>query len=218
MGIFNEDGLFNRGFAFLGQLIGLNLLWILCSFPIFTVGASTTALCYCTLKLHKYGDCRIVKDFFQSFKQNFRQSTAIWIGIMSAAGVFYLESKAVHAMPGSLSQIFSYLLAAVGFPFGVISLYVFPTLAAFDNTIKKIIASAFYFVGKNVPYVLLIAAITFFPMFFTLIDGKLFPIYLFLWMTCGFSLTVYADTWFLWKLFRPHFHEDGNSSGDMYYF
>ena len=122
MGIFNEDGLFNRGFAFLGQLIGLNLLWILCSFPIFTVGASTTALCYCTLKLHKYGDCRIVKDFFQSFKQNFRQSTAIWIGIMSAAGVFYLESKAVHAMPGSLSQIFSYLLAAVGIPFGVISL------------------------------------------------------------------------------------------------
>ena len=49
---------------FLGQLIALNLLWIVCSLPVITAGASTTALYYCTLKLHKDGDIRVFHDFF----------------------------------------------------------------------------------------------------------------------------------------------------------
>ena len=77
--------LFDRIFGFLGQLIALNLLWIVCSLPIITAGASTTALYYCTLKLHKDGDIRVFHDFFKSFKQNFKQSTLIWI-LMAAVG------------------------------------------------------------------------------------------------------------------------------------
>ena len=97
--------LFDRIFGFLGQLIALNLLWIVCSLPIITSGASTTALFYCTLKLHKYGDIRVRHDFFKSFKQNFRQSTLIWI-LMAAAGIFiYMEKEALATMPGSMSQI-----------------------------------------------------------------------------------------------------------------
>lgn len=218
MGIFNENGLFNRGFGFLGQLVGLNLLWMICSLPVVTAGASTTALSYCALKLHKDGDCRVFRDFFRSFRQNIRQSTVIWIGILMAAGIFYVESKAVLAMPGSLPKIFTYLLAAIGIPVFMTALYVFPTLAAFDNSIKNIVAADFYFAVKNVLYVLAVAAITCFPMFFTLIDAKLFPVYLFLWLTCGFSLTVYADTWFLWRLFRHYFQEEENNGTDMYYF
>lgn len=42
--------LYDRIFGFLGRLIALNLLWIVCSLPVITAGASTTALYYCTLK------------------------------------------------------------------------------------------------------------------------------------------------------------------------
>ena len=87
--------LFDRIFGFLGQLIALNLLWIVCSLPVITAGASTTALFYCTLKLHKDGDIRVLHDFFKSFKRNFRQSTLIWI-LMAAAGIFiYMEKEAL---------------------------------------------------------------------------------------------------------------------------
>ena len=108
--------LFDRIFGFLGQLIALNLLWILCSLPIITAGASTTALFYCTLKLHKDGDIRVLHDFFKSFKQNFKQSTLIWI-LMVAAGIFiYMEKEALATMPGSMSQIFNYVIFAVYIP------------------------------------------------------------------------------------------------------
>ena len=171
--------LFDRIFGFLGQLIALNLLWIVCSLPIITAGASTTALFYCTLKIHKDGDVRVIHDFFKSFKQNFKQSTLIWI-LMLAAGA---------------------LIAVV--------LYIFPTVAAFENKITTLITNAFYFAVKHIGYAIAVAVITILPMTMTLVDAKLFPIYMLIWLMVGFSLTAYADSWFMWKLFRPYFAQDG---------
>ena len=29
-----------------------------------------------------------------------------------------------------------------------------------------------------------------------------------IWLMVGFSLTAYADSWFMWKLFRPYFAQN----------
>ncbi len=50
-----------------------------------------------------------------------------------------------------------------------------------------------------------LAVITILPMTMTLVDAKLFPVYMLIWLMVGFSLTAYADSWFMWKLFRPYF-------------
>lgn len=204
MNIFSENSLLGRSFGFLGQLIFLNILWIVCSVPVVTIGASTTAMYYCTLKLHKNGDCSPWKDFFRSFRQNFRQSTILWMSMLFLAGVFYAEHQIIPTMPQMSAQIFRYLQIAVCIPFVMVMLYMFPTLAAFDNKIKCLVLNSFYFAAKNILYFLAIGTITILPMFFTLIDAKLFPVYVFLWLMCGFSLTAYANSWFFWKLFRPY--------------
>ncbi len=53
-----------------------------------------------------------------------------------------------------------------------------------------------------------LAVITILPMTMTLVDAKLFPVYMLIWLMVGFSLTAYADSWFMWKLFRPYFARD----------
>lgn len=53
-----------------------------------------------------------------------------------------------------------------------------------------------------------LAVITILPMTMTLVDAKLFPVYMLIWLMVGFSLTAYADSWFMWKLFRPYFSRD----------
>ena len=50
-GFFNYDNPVWRFIGKLGDLILLNILWIVCSIPVFTIGASTTAVYYVTLKL-----------------------------------------------------------------------------------------------------------------------------------------------------------------------
>ena len=68
------------------------------------------------------------------------------------------------------------------------------------------ITNAFYFAVKHISYVLAVAVITILPM--TLVDAKLFPVYLLIWLMFGFSLTAYADSWFMLKLFKPYFKDE----------
>lgn len=143
---------------------------------------------------------------------NFKQSTLAWLLIASVGVAFYFERKTLPSMPGIMPAVFSYLLAASCIPLVMIALYIFPTIAAFDNKISKLISSAFYFALKNILYALAIAAITIAPMFFTLVDAKLFPVYLLVWILCGFSMTALADSWFLWKLFKPYFPDDADEA------
>ena len=160
------------------------------------------------LKLHKDGDIRVFHDFFKSFKQNFKQSTLIWI-LMAAVAVFlYMEKESLVTMPGSMPQIFNYVILAVCIPLIAIALYIFPTVAAFENKTMTLITNAFYFAVKHIGYAIAVAVITILPMTMTIVDAKLFPVYLLIWLMVGFSLTAYADSWFMWKLFKPYFKED----------
>ena len=160
------------------------------------------------LKLHKDGDIRVFHDFFKSFKQNFKQSTLIWI-LMAAVAVFlYMEKESLVTMPGSMPQIFNYVILTVCIPLIAIALYIFPTVAAFENKTMTLITNAFYFAVKHIGYAIVVAVITILPMTMTLVDAKLFPVYLLIWLMVGFSLTAYADSWFMWKLFKPYFKED----------
>jgi len=207
MNFFNEDNFLHQFFLFLGKLIALNLLWMICSIPVITIGASTTAMYYCTLKLHKDKDIDAIKSFFKSFRRNFLQSTIICVFLLVAAFILWLEHIAVKTMQSGARQIFTYVLAAVGILLLLLTLYIFPTVASFDNKIKKLIIHSIYFIFSQPVYAVSVTAITCLPMYFTMVDAELFPVYLFVWLMCGFSLTAYANSWFLWRLYRPFFEE-----------
>ena len=57
----------------------LNILWLVCSVPVITAGASTTALYSVMFKITKKEEGYIIKSFLKAFRQNFKQSTIIWL-------------------------------------------------------------------------------------------------------------------------------------------
>ena len=84
-GFFNYDNPVWRFIGKFGDLIILNVLWFVCSIPIFTIGASTTAVYYVTLKLARNDDGYTIRSFFKSFKENFKQATIIWLILLAGA-------------------------------------------------------------------------------------------------------------------------------------
>ena len=78
-GFFDLDGPFNRFGTFLFDIIALNFIWFIFSIPVFTMGAATTALFYVVGKKVRKEDGYLLKDFWKSFRMNFKQSTVIWI-------------------------------------------------------------------------------------------------------------------------------------------
>ena len=209
MNLFNEDSFLHSFFLSAGGFIGLNLLWIITSVPVVTAGASTTALYYCALKLHKDKDISIWKCYWKSFKGNFVQATAVWLGLLAAGVCVWLESRAVATMPMPMSGVFTYVTWGMALLLLIIALYSFPTLASFEIKTRRLIPYALCFGAKKPGYALCTAMITCLPMYFTLVDAQLFPVYLLVWLMCGFSLTAYANSWFLWRLFRPYFSKEG---------
>lgn len=114
----------------------LNLLWFVCCLPVFTVGASTTALFYVTLKIAKDEEGSLTKSFFRSFKKNFRQSTTIWlillvVGIVLGVDAYIFYHMRFDSVLWALgSAVFIAALAA----YLIILMYIFPLLSRFENT------------------------------------------------------------------------------------
>ena len=63
----------------------LNILWLVCSLPIVTIGASTTALFYVTLKMAEDRDDGLTRMFFKAFRENFKPATKLWLILLAGA-------------------------------------------------------------------------------------------------------------------------------------
>ena len=79
MKLFDPDNPIINGLNDLTDLIILGILWLICSIPIITIGASSTALCYAYNKHFKHKEGHATKLFFHSFRKAFKQSTIVWL-------------------------------------------------------------------------------------------------------------------------------------------
>lgn len=146
-GLFNYD---NPVWRFIGKFFDimiLNILWIVCSIPIITVGASTTAVYYVTLKLVRDEDSGTIRSFFKSFKENFKQSTIIWLILMAAGFILsfdlYVFTR-VQTAPSMFRTVMVAIFGGLTIIYLAIALFVFPLQSRFYNPIKKTFFNAFF--------------------------------------------------------------------------
>lgn len=144
--MFKYDSPLFRFMSKMADIVILNFLWMICCIPIFTVGASTTALYYVCMKLVKNEEGYIIKDFFHSFKDNFKQATAITFIYGFIGAFFALDFMLLNNRGAEMTSLQSIL--RIVFIVGLVILfcmaeYTFPMLAKFDNTTKNTIKNAF---------------------------------------------------------------------------
>lgn len=137
-----------------GYIWWLNILWLICSLPIITIGASTTALIYSCMKLHKE-EGYATKNFFCSFKENFRQSTVIWL-IYVAVGAVLMADLYFWKFKSSGNKIVLGLSLAVLILYGISLSYVFAIQAKFVNSIKNTLLYSILLPFKNLKETILI--------------------------------------------------------------
>lgn len=154
--IFNLDNVVFRAIDKIGKIFLLNMLWLICSLPIFTIGASTSALIYSSMKLHT-NEGYWHQNFFSSFKANFKQATGLFF-LYFAAGAFL----AVDFMLGNQARnsFGIFMQAAAGIlavPYFLSLLYVFGVQAKFVNPVKATIRYSFFMALRNMKYTIQMA-------------------------------------------------------------
>ena len=158
MNIFNSDGWFARIFGTIGDIIVVNILFIICSIPIFTIGASMSAMYYTLLKKQRTGETGgIIKLFFKGFKDNFKKSTIAWLLFMLIAFVFSLDFNLFGKGGPQENKLMYYTSVIFFILICFIAIYLFPVISAFENTLKNLILQSIYMAAKN--FILHIACI-----------------------------------------------------------
>ena len=126
------------------------------------IGAAFTGLHYVCLKMVRDEEGYITKDFFKSFKLNFKQATVIWAVVMLLAALLAFNFRYIQMMTNPTIFFASSAAAAIILYFTF--LYVFPILSHFENTIKGTVKNAFFMSILALPKTVLMIIVTLIPV------------------------------------------------------
>ena len=175
MRFFSYESRFSQLLLKLSYACYLNLLWFVCSIPIITIGASTTALYYSCLKIVREEDHHIGAMFFRSFRENFKQATALWM-IMLGAGLFlsadayviyHLRKNSVGTMAVIWTLILAFVIAAC-VVYIIVLEFLFPLVASVQNTIPAMLKNSFL-IGTHYLFATILVFAVHFVMFFAVV-------------------------------------------------
>ncbi|MCM1022912.1 MAG: DUF624 domain-containing protein [Prevotella sp.] len=141
-GFFSPDSKLYRFMCRLTDVVKLNLLWILCSLPIVTAGASTIAASAISLKIADGQEGYIGRDFFKAFRDNLKQGVPMtFITAVCAAAVVLDFRLFSETEENPLLFLITGMIAAYVFAFSL--LYVYPLLARYENTVLNSLKNSF---------------------------------------------------------------------------
>ena len=175
MKFFSYESKFSQLLMKLCYACYLNLLWLLCSLPVFTIGASTTALYYASLKVVRGEASYVGRLFFRAFRENFRQATVLWL-ILLGIGLFlgadgYILYHLRAASAGTAAIFWTLILAlviAVSVVYVIVLEYVFPLLASVSNTNRAMLKNSFL-IGTHYLFATILVFAVHFAMFFAVV-------------------------------------------------
>lgn len=199
MSVFNVNSNFARFMSRAVDVLELNILWMIFSLPLFTIGASTCAAYYVTLKMVDEEEGYIGKMFVKAFKDNFKQGTLMWLITAVCGYLCYLIWQAISKgddvnfliIVGAI--IFTAIVIAINF-------YTYPIIARYENTLKKsimnsIVICTLYF-GRTL-ITLAITALEFVIIFWnkwTVLAGILIGPEFVIYTISGFAKKIFLDS------------------------
>lgn len=187
---FSEDNIIFSALSYLGDLILLNALFLLCCLPVITVGSSMTAAFRVASKLVDRSCGHISKEFLSALRSNFRQSTPPWL----LALFIYALLPLYYAMSaGGENALMGYWLAGsfvIALFVSAVLCYLFPLISRYENDLLTHIKNAALLAVLNLPRTLVMMAMSLFPAALLILYPGLFFYLIPVWLLFGFSVII----------------------------
>ena len=203
----------NKFFTFMGKIADLcilNIICLICCIPIVTAGASITAMFYVTMKMVKNEESYIIKSFFKSFRQNFKQATVINLLMIAVAAILYVDMSIVKQMGQPMAQIMNVIFLAFSVLYVMVFLYIYPVLAKFYNSIRNTFINAVLMSVRHLPYTILMAVICACPVILVSFAPtfRMQATIILICLVIGGAVVAYCNSFFLDKIFQNYIPEN----------
>ena len=188
----------------ISQFFAINILWILCSIPVFTIGASTTAMYAVTMAMAEKRGGNVFVAFFREFKRNFWDGTKVFLILAGMALFLGLDIFVLlrYDFPGGTAA--AAVIGILCIVFLVIWTLVFPVAARYQNTARSLVKSAFLLGTQNFYKSLFMALLNLLPVLLFLLEPNLFLELSVCWVLVGFALTAYLNSKIMLRIFKKN--------------
>ena len=201
--IFEFDSPFMHFINRFASLVVLNFLFLLTSIPIFTIGASLSALYDVVFRLDTPREGKVFGAYLLAFRNNFRQSTPAWLLMLVTIAVSCVNMVYFSNMSGTFGYLLFLISATVLVNCVLVLGFLFPLISQFDNTFFNTLKNSLLLCVANLPRALLIAVINCFPWLLMLLNLYTFIQIGFIWFSLYFSAAAYFNSRVLMKVFDP---------------
>lgn len=144
---FNPESFFWKCFDKMADVLGLSLLWLFLSLPVFTMGAATTAL-YDSASRSVRGEGKdVYSRFFRTFRASFKLSALCTLAFGGALALLVLGYELVCALAREnrpllvLAMVYYVLCACL---LGYLC-WLFPLLSRYEYTFRELCRTALQF-------------------------------------------------------------------------
>lgn len=192
--LFDMDNPVVRFMGRVGDLIVLNALFLVCSLPLVTVGASLTAMIKVIQGMLTGSEPGMIKTFFRAFRQNFRQATVVWLLLAALLAVMGYDFFLIGAnFDGSLALGLRAAVGAVTVVVLAAAGYVFPLIARYENTLGRHLSNALILAVAKLPRTLCVTALNVLPAALAFFSMRVFLYSIAVWVLVGFAAVCWLD-------------------------
>lgn len=184
------------------DLVLLNMLFILSSLPILTIGASITSLVTSWQRILKNNDQRITAGYFQIFRENLKKSTLLFI-LLILTGTFFLLDYMLLSQQAILTKLIGITILI---PFCVVWLLVFifgfAYIGRYENSLQMVIKNSLLIALNNLSKAVILVVMNILIVYFSISTPERLLTAIYINTFFGFSLLACINGILIQKAFK----------------
>ncbi len=198
--IFSPNSKLYSILTWLADLLVLNLLFLLTSIPLVTVGTSLTALYTVVFRIGTQEEGSVVRAYFSAFKSNFKNSTVIGlilVAVFVICGVDLLVATNSEGLLHSIQFVFW-----VAILLGMMAMcYAFPLTSRFENKPLLTLKNALLLSIAYFPRSLIMLLVNLLPVIVLMISLEVFVVTAWFFVVLYFAFSALINCRILRKVF-----------------
>lgn len=204
---FSADSWMYRLLGRVVDLFVLNILFILTSLPIVTIGVSLTALYTVTLKIVQDEDSSVISAYFKAFGENFKRGlilSLIFIALGSALTFSFLTLPSLNGISFIIGLFGSVLLLLL---LGIEFIYLFPYTARYNDHLVNALKVSIQIPLLNLKTTFILLGLLLAIGLFATFSNVTFALVTFLLLILGFSGVAVIISYFTLNVFQKYENE-----------
>lgn len=129
----------------------LSIIWVIGCLPVVTIGTSTAALYYTTVKVIRKDNGYLLREFWRSYRENLKSGIPVTIIVLLLTILMCYNRFFMQHWEGTFGTIMEVVYTAVLIIIVAVVMYLFPVLSRFKMKLYDLFKLTFYMAMKHLP-------------------------------------------------------------------